>query len=364
MKKLYSPIALLAITLLAGSCKKDDDMEIVSLGTAGREFYFGEKVAVWATTTGGDVRDIRFDWSATGGSFDGWRTQNLYENLWVAPAQAGEYTVTVTAKKGGTTSTRSSQMKVTKYFFDEFQDNFTFNGAGWAQSNTTTVLRADSDPLKSFRDITASSTSGPNIRRPLTAAPLKIPFSVSANFGWKTFFRASSTITFSIFFEQPEANPDRPYMREIRWEIWPTVNPATTDNYQVRYETFVPQDSKSSKFSANTNTAATLPAPMPLINPVKGRVPALAMAANQEKRITFSIDANNIFHAYIDGQKWFESTGFKQWIDYCKAKWPDFEAPLAKEFRIALPARASANDAGSTLFLNSVYIVNDGEVLK
>jgi hypothetical protein len=359
MRKIYGAVLMLLLSILSFSCKKEK-IEIQTLSKAGDEFYFGEKVPVWAATTG-DLDKLKYSWSATGGTFDGWRTQDLYENLWIAPNTPGEYTVTVTAKDGKATSSRSTKMKVTRYFFDEFQSAFTFNGNGWTQSNTTQALITDSDANKAKVELTASATSGPNIRRTLNLAELKIPFSISTKFGWKTFFRANQAITVSVYFVQPAENANYPYMREIRWEIWPTVNPATTDNYQIRYETFVPENASSSKFSA---VGAVLPAPQPLFTPVKGRKPELAFANGVEKTISISIDASNVVHAYIDGVLWFQSNGFKDWLDFAKTKYPGFQDPIVKEFRIAFPARANNNETGSVLTVNSVYINNDGTILK
>lgn len=359
MKKIYGAVLMFSLSLFALSCKKDT-VSIETLSKAGEEFYFGEKVPVWAGTRG-DLRNLSYSWTATGGTFDGWRTQDLYENLWIAPAKVGEYTVTATAKDGKASASRSTTMKVTRYFFDEFQSSYTFDGNGWAQSNATATEITESDPDKARVELLANATSGPNIRRTLNLAELKIPFSISTKFGWKTFFRANQAITVSVYFVQPTANPNYPYMREIRWEIWPTVNPATTDNYQVRYETFIPANASSSKFSA---AGAVLPAPQPLITPVKGRKPELAIANGGEKTISISIDANNMVHAYIDGVLWFQSNGFKTWLDHVKGAYPGFEDPIVKEFRIAFPGKANNNEAGTVLTVNNVYINNDGTILK
>lgn len=363
MKKIYNPVLFFVMCLSIAACKKDDPVEIVTLSKAGREFYFGEKVPVWAGTSG-DLKNISYSWTASGGTFDGWRTQNLFENLWIAPTEVGEYTVSATAKSGKNTSTKATTMKVVRYFFDEFQDGFTTTGSGWAESNTDRKVVDNTDPQKSIIEISNKSTSGPNLRRSLNLAELKIPFSVSAQFGWKNYFRPNQAMQFNLIFVQPVANPTYPFMKEIRWEIWPTVNPATTDNYQIRYSTFKPVDAKSELFSANANNAASLPKPLPLKSPVKGKEPLLALEKGVEKKVTFSIDADHVFHAYIDGALWFTSNGFKDWLAYCKTTYPGFEDPIVKEFRVTLPSKANNDETPTTVFLNSVYIVNDGQILK
>jgi hypothetical protein len=357
MRKITLSIILIVLGMVTFSCKKGKDIEITSLGKSGEEFYYGEKVPVWAVTAG-DKDDISYDWSATGGSFDGYRTQHLFENLWVAPGVPGEYTVTATAKSGGHSSSKSTTLKVTRYFFDDFQSAYTLAGNGWSTSNTSNNLLTDNDPAVSRLELTASATSAPNVRRSLNLAELKIPFSIKTVLGWKTYFRPGSAIVISLYFNQP-ANPNYPYIREIRWEIWPTADPATTDNYQLRYETFIPATNVS-QFSTTGNVT---PAPLPLIDPVKGRIPALAIANGGYKNLSFSVDASNVFHAYVDGALWFTSNGIKDWLAYAKSKYAGFEDPVAREYRVTFPAKDGSNP-GTLLVMKSVYINNDGTILK
>ena len=357
MRTIYYCLSFAAVCIFTFSCKKDVEVEIQSLNKSGQEFYFGERVPVWASTNG-DLNGISYEWTATGGTFDGFRTQNLFENLWIAPSVAGEYMVTATAKNTGSNSSRSTNMKVTRYYFDEFQSAYTLNGNGWATSNTSNTLKNNTDAALSTLELTASSSSAPNVRRTLNLAELKIPFSIRTKLGWKNYFRAGQAITISLYFNQP-STPDIPYLREIRWEIWPTEPSATKDNYQIRYETFTPA-TNTSKFSTVGNA---LPLPLPLIEPVKGKQPDLEMTNGALKSLSFSIDANNVFHTYIDGQLWFTSNGVKDWLDYAKANFPGFQDPVAKEYRVAFPAKESSA-AGSTVVLKSVYINNDGEILK
>lgn len=351
-------LILLAVCTGAFSCKKDTGIQIESLNKGGSEFYFGEKVPVWASTNG-DKDGIVYSWSATGGSFDGNRTQNLFENLWIAPNEPGEYTITVTAKNGGSSSSKSTTVRVVRYYFDEFQSSYTLNGNGWSTSNSTNTLKTNTDAAQSTLELVSSSTSTPNIRRTLNLSELKAPLSIRTRLAWKTFFRAGQPFSISLFFIQP-SNPAIPYIREIRWEIWPTVDPVTTDNYQVRYETFIPA-TNTSKFSTVGNT---VPNPLPLIEPVKGKLPALAMAANEFRNFSMSLDAGNVFHAYVDGNLWFTSDGIKDWLTYAKTTFQGFEDPIAKEYRVTFPARQTSGSAGTLMVMKHVYINNDGEILK
>ncbi|MEJ8844070.1 hypothetical protein WG954_16885 [Lacibacter sp. H375] len=358
MRTINSSLAIITLSFLAFACKKGSGLKIESLNKAGEEFYFGERVPVWAATSG-DNNGTTYEWKATGGTFDGFRTQGLFENLWIAPSAAGDYTITATAKSSGGTSSKSTAMKVTRYFFDEFQSAFTLNGNGWSTTNTSNSLQTNVDTALSQLNLTSSSTNVPNVRRNLDLAELKIPFSVRTRLGWKTFFRTNSTIVISMFFNQP-SNPTYPYIREIRWEIWPTNNPATTNNYQIRYETFVPA-TNTSKFSAAGNV---FPNPLTLISPVSGRSAIFSLANGQLKNFSFSIDANEVFHAYVGGAEWFTSNGIKDWLTAARAAYPGFEEPSPKEYRVAFPARQTSSSSGTTLVMKHVYINNDGEILK
>jgi len=356
MRKLKIFFSIFIVSTLLFSCKKKVDISIDTLSKSGEEFYFGEKVPVWAGTEG-DKNGISYQWTATGGTFDGWRTQNLYENLWIAPDSVGEYTITATAKNGGSSSSKSMSMKVTRYFFDEFQSDYTFNGNGWSTSNTTNVLNNDVDPTKSTAEITAKSSSVPYISRNLDLADLSIPFSVRAKLGWKKYYRDGQPITISLYFNQP-ANPNVPFIREIRWEIYPTADTGKTNNYQIRFETFLPANN-SSKFSAEGNT---LPAPLPLVEPVSGKFGAFMMKDGDLKSFSLSVDANNVFYAYVDGTLWFTSNGIKDWLQYAKTTFPGYEEPLAKAFRISFPSKSGSK--ATTIVMKSVYINNNGEILK
>ena len=349
------------LCVVAVSCKKGDKVEILTLSKAGEEFYFGEKVKVWAGTQGGDNTTVSYKWTATDGTFDGWRTQNLFENLWIAPNKVGEYTVTATADHKGSTTTRSTSLKVTRYFFDEFQSKFTFDGNGWAIADLTANQISDNNPLASSLEVTASTVNKTAIlRRDLNLADLRIPLSIRTKLGWKTFFRAGQPIIISLFFKQPSENTNYPFLREIRWEYYPTVDPATTDSYQIRYETFIPASGKST-FSTAT---AVLPNPLALINPVKGKSTLFKSLSGVEKSLAFAIDANNVFTTYVDGVQWFSSNGIKDWLTYCKANYPGFQDPLASRFQIAYPGKANANETSTVGFVKSVYINNDGTILK
>jgi hypothetical protein len=368
MKALQKLIYISALGLIISSCKKEE-VEVVSLTKAGDEFYFGERVLVYAPTNG-DKDEISYNWDATGGYFLGQRVQNLFENIWVAPAQVGDYEMTVSARNGKTTSSKKSMMKVTRYFFDRFQSSrFTIspNGSslsnGWTQNNTSQAFTNSNDTTLSRIELTSSSTSGPRIQRLLNLAPLRMPFSIQTKLGYTAFPRTDQAYTISLFFTQPLKNLDNPYIREIRWEVWPT-RPGTADTYRLRFETFVPRTA-SSKFTP-TNVAPTTLDPSPgfLVNPANGRNTIFLSNANQIKTLTFSIDKDYVFTAKVDGVLFTTSNAIKDWLTFARANYSNFEEPLAREYRIAFPARQTSTSAATTMFVRSVYINNDGTNLN
>lgn len=349
------------------SCKKDPEIELVSLNKIGEEHYFGERVLMWASTEG-DKQDMTYEWKATGGTFEGSKTQDRFENVWVAPNQTGQFEVTSTAKNGKSSSTKTSTLNVKRYFFDHFQSPNTFIGQGWpgwAQTNASSTLLNSDDKLTSNVLIVPARVNASdldvNVRKVLSLAELKIPFSVRAKMGFRTYFKPGASFCISLTFRQPRANPDRPFIREIRWEVFPSPTNATSVNYQIRYEVFTPAKNLS-VFSSNTGV---YPVANPLINPVTGRNnPLFTMTSNVAKNFTFSIGSDETFITHVDGVEWFRSTGIKDWLTAARAQYAGFEAPIANEFRILMPGRAANNLPVSQLFVNSVYINNDGTILN
>lgn len=362
--KLFTVIVAAGIVFTG--CKKDPEVELVSLNKIGEEHYFGEKVLMWASTEG-DKKGMTYEWKATGGTFEGERTQNLFENVWIAPRQVGQFDVSSTAKNGKSSSTRSTNMNVTRYFFDHFQSPnlFTGNGwPGWALSNAGFTRRNVDDKLTSAVGILSTRVNASNtdaiFRKVLDAAELRIPFSIRSKIYYVNPFKTGAPFSISLTFRQPRTNPERPFIREIRWEIYPSPTNATSINYQIRYEVFTPSKNQS-VFSTNTGV---YPAATPLLNPISGRNNTLfTMPSNTPKLFTFSISADETFVAHVDGVEWFRSNGIKDWLTAARAQYPDFAAPLANEFRLLIPGQVTGQPS-PILFVNSVYINNDGTILN
>jgi hypothetical protein len=332
---------------LFSACEKEDAVEILTLGKAGDYFYFGEKVPVW-TGVDGDRTAITYNWECTGGNFDGWRTQHLFENLWIAPTEAGEYTVTVTAKNGSKSDSRQTKMKVVNYFTDNFEYG-SKNPAAWAVSNTTLEYGSSvGDPNdKTVIIPSTSNTADAQFRRTLTGVPLVPPFSIRTKMmytGYKTVTNvtASNGATFfSIFFVQPTTNTDKPYIRELRWEFCPPAA-GTNDNWRLRMESFLPATSKS---VWATNAGNNNPIPAPFLATIQGRNALLNFAANQYHTFTLTVDADWNFSAYVDGNAFvLKSDAMKRFVT---ANGLNHLNMQVREFRLTTP-RKSASSAANT----------------
>lgn len=347
----YCTIFAFCIGIFA--CKKDITAKIESLNKPGEQFYFGEWVPVWVEATGMGESPY-YDWTATGGMFENERTQHLRENLWIAPSEKG--TFTVTASSNG--ASKSATMEVVRYFFDEFQSAYTINGNGWGASNSTTTLMDSTDAAVSRLQVASSSSSNGSVQRTFTTVPLGFPMCVRTRLSWTKHFKPGGEFYISLYFVQPLDNPTFPYIREIRLEVYPTVDPATTNNYQIRYETYTPS-TNISNFSTSTST---LPGALPLKNPTTGMDPLFQMGDGQQKNFTISIDASNALSIYIDGNLWLQSNGIKDWLAYAKAHYPGFKDPVFKQYKMTFPGKDGSN--ATTMQMKSVYISNDGELLK
>ncbi|MDR0698025.1 MAG: hypothetical protein LBG28_02220 [Tannerella sp.] len=307
-------IILMFVVALLAACEKEP-VTILTLGKAGDYFYFGEKVQVW-TGVDADLHHVTYDWECTGGQFDGVRTQHLFENLWIAPDQPGEYLITVTAHTATDSDVRQTKMKVTGYFAEDF-DYGSKNPAGWASSNTTLAyedLNVNGTVDKVVRVPATSNSSNPQLRRSMTGVPLTPPFSVRTKMmyaGYKAVTGANDVTTanyatyLSLTFVQPTTNPEKPYIREIRWEFCPPVE-DTKKNWRLRMESYTPATGKSAWATANGNNMAN-PAPF-FANTIDGWNELFSFAANTFHTFSMTIDADWKFSAYVDGIAFVEKS--------------------------------------------------------
>jgi len=182
MKKIkYSLYVLLALMAFSGCQKEKGNVQIVSLSKKGSEFFFGEKVTVWATANIDDhsgaayASDATYKWECDGGSFTG--VPGLFENVWVAPKAAGKYTVTLTVSDKGSTDIRKTEMNVSSYFYDKFESTTT----AWKNSDTRVTYNKTLGRME-LSVSTAGKFTG-NFRYEFADTALKAPFSCKADIG-------------------------------------------------------------------------------------------------------------------------------------------------------------------------------------
>jgi hypothetical protein len=361
---MFTKYHILGVVLLLtlAACEDDMAVQIDTLSKGGDTFHFGEKVVVWAGVNG-DIGNIGYDWSCTGGSFYGPYTQHLFENLWIAPNEPGNYTVKVVAKTGKESDYRETNMKVTNYFFEYFENSQ--NPSGWAGGNGTrtftTTTGKDGGTVTCLQN-QSTATSDSYIRKPLTDIPLEPPFSVQATFKYSR-YRSATQVTssghgmwMSIYFVQPDGQYDKPFIREIRWELCPPAT-GSAANWRLRMESYVLASNRS-RWAANNGT--NLPVPEPFVpNLISGRNPMFAFGANTYKTMSMTIDENLNFSAYFDGQLFVDkSPAIKNFL-----KAHDIENSrklIVKEFRFTQPRKSSSSAAnGETTFLFTEVRINN-----
>jgi hypothetical protein len=347
-KKLY-PILWMAVAALLATACEEETVEIVTLSKAGDTFYFREKVPVWLGVNG-DLYDITYEWECTGGSFSGENTQNLYENLWVAPAEPGIYIVKATARNGNQKDTRETSMKVTNYLTETFDsptsyvyNNTVLNIGGWTSSNTTWVWLSTGGV-----EIPCTGTNAPRITS-ATLSSLLPPYSVGAEFKY-TMHRSVTDATatrqgtvFCIVFAQHSTIRDKPYIRELRWIFSPSPA-ATTRNWSLRLESFVPNTGKSTVVTVS-----------------QGVDSRYTFAANTVHRFSVTLDADFNLSLYVDGVTVIDKSDAipKFYTDQgmSRDEWTEMRAT---QFKFDTPGKSASSVAnGETTYVITKVQIND-----
>jgi hypothetical protein len=295
MNKIKYLCLLLSVVLLFG-CEKDDfTVKVDSVSKYGSEFFQGQKVQVWVSAETGDLGNTTFNWECDGGSFSG--PQHLFQNVWVAPRQAGEYLITCTVEVNGKSDKRSTRMVVGPYFFDKFS----FASTNFTLSNFTATYANGELLLVGSR----SNTRG-SFRRAFADTALYNPFTYKADMAWRGKYKnATSSMYYRLQFDKPRRNDGskvKQYIREIRLEMWPTST-GTANNYSLRYEVF------NSEFSMATWTTIE-----------QGRKPefvftdgAKAPDGKGMRTITIGVDANFTTTVTLDGNPVIQSDAISAW---------------------------------------------------
>jgi hypothetical protein len=306
-----------------------DEVQIQTLSKFGEEFYFGEKVVVWAGTETNNLANVKYTWECDGGSFSG--PQYLFENLWIAPKVPGIYNVKVTAKVGDKISTRETKMKVSYFFFENFHNNL--NLSTWASSNATITFDLTKNKAQCVGNSTTSTTGYGNFYR-LLPDSLKIPFSILSNAGFEIFRNATSYLQYRVLFKTPD-DLATPFIREIRWQFLPKAI-GTTKNLKIQFETYQPNTIKST-----WNDLL-----------VDGVNPLGAITENSYEDFSLSLAADTIFYAYRNTQLVSSSSAIRTWLrDH-----PN-EHPVVSSVYWTFPS------SSTTMWFDNFYIVNDGSIL-
>jgi hypothetical protein len=330
----------MATAMLTVACKDEESIEITSLSKGGSTFYFGEKVPVW-TCLNQNPGNVTYDWDCTGGFFDGIFTQHLYENLWVAPREAGEYTVQVTANAGNQSETRQTKMKVTNFYLDTFENVNAQNSAGWTLSGATVEWGNGAMIVKSqyndrdasvFREFPVSDDLEP---------PLSIQIKMNYS-GYRTVTgnanSASNGGTYiRLAFTQPAANPDKPFVQYLSWIVCP-VTPGSNSYLDIRQNT--PQTGASSAISSvgTKNSFMTFP-------------------ANETHTFTITLDSDLLITTSFDGQTVVNRSDIIAKFVSDNAVEQSFNV---RELRILVPRKSSASaELGETTWNVTQVQIND-----
>lgn len=332
MKKInfFNSLIIVIVAAFMGACSTDDDVEIKTLSKYGDNFYFGEKVVVWAGTDTKDIANVTYKWECDGGTLSG--PQYLYENLWIAPNVPGIYTVRVTAKVGSKTSTRETKMKVSYYFFDIFDSEL--NYAGWVATDAKMNFDVAN---KKMICVGTTPTTYANIKRQFTET-LNFPFSIFNNFGFQNFRGNTSYVQYRLFFKLPK-DLSSYYLREIRWQFVPKAS-GTIKNLKIQFETYQPNTGLNKYYDIVADTISPL-----------GK-----MTDKSYEDFSMSIDADTVFYAYRQNQLVSKSFAIRDWL----REHPN-EHPIASQMSWSFPGTTTTTATG--VEFKNFYIVDNGTIL-
>jgi PKD repeat protein len=242
-----------------------------------------------------DLKDAKYIWECDGGTFSG--PKNLFQNVWVAPRKAGEYTVTCTVEANGESDTRSTTMTVGDYFFDKFSVAST----NFSLSNFTATYANGEVRLVGSK----SNTRG-SFRREFGDTALVNPFTYKADMAWRDKYKnTTSSMYYRMQFNKPvryDGSKVKQYIREIRLELWPTAT-GTNKNYSLSYEVF------SSVFSTSTwTTIESARKDQFVFTDGAKAADKLGM-----RPISISVDANFNILVGLDGATVLQTDAIKTW---------------------------------------------------
>lgn len=282
MKK-YVVYLLLSVAGFFSACDNEGSVNIVSLNTFGSKVCRNDNVKVFvsAETSGEDLPT--YEWGCSGGALT--NPPGLFENVWKAPNEPGEYEIWVTVERNGAKDTRRAKITVLdELFYSDFEAPY-YN-EGYSNSNMT----LKQDTKTGSVSLTASKDEARfqrNWDAELGVAP---PYSMQMKYQ-PTSFKADNVIDFRIAFMALEEELAR-RLSNINFSVEPL-----TGEYCIKcnyYDMFTGMDV--------------------VLELEKGQNDLLK-SMNIWRYIAISIDETNRFVVYCDGTKLVESNILSEHFD-------------------------------------------------
>ena len=274
MKNFLINILLLTGILLA-SCSDDGSVKIVSLNTFGNKVCMGDRVKVFVSAEIEGEELPTYTWNCNGGTMT--NPQGLFENIWQAPMQPGEYEIWVTVECCGAKETRRAKMTVLdELFYTNFETPY-YN-EGYSNSSMTLAQDTKTGSLK----LTSSKDKGV-FQRNWNDETLVPPYSMQMRYNPQDKFGSGKTMDFRIAFSAVSGVTKT--LRDVNFSVEPT-----SGKYKV-YCTY---------YNMNSGAIETIDG--------ENGTDAVFKFTKAWKYISVSVDRSNKFIVYFDGNKYLEST--------------------------------------------------------
>lgn len=352
MKQINQYLSVLFAVLLIAGCEEEPFVEIDSVSAMGDEFFFNQKIKVWAAIKTDNLPAARYTWSCDGGRLT--QPQSLDENTWLSPREPGIYNITCVVDVDGVKRSRTRQMFVSGLYFDKFErtpHTLTTNS-----STASLVLDQTTGTSHLETRVTTITASRGYVQRAFDDAQLHAPFSIKAKLGWLSNFPVnpvtinSVTAQNTIYYEWTlNRDPDRLdnlYVDNIVFEWYPRgrTTPALANNGILRYRVR----------NVATNGTTT--------NTVNFNHPGLNFAQGELKQVSMSLDANYIFHFFVGGVEVATTDAIAQWRTTNGSQ----DDIYINQWRINYVSNTSQNasSAPPVIYIDDVVALDDGTVLQ
>ncbi len=312
MKKVLYSIFILLAGVLVTSCSDDSYVNVISVNTFGNKVCRNDNVKVFVTVDTDWDEKPSYKWGCNGGSMT--NPQGLFENVWKAPNEPGTYEIWVEVESGKSKDKRSAYITVTdELFYSNFETPY-YN-EGYSNSSMT-LAQQSSNCLK----LTSSGNKGVFQRNWGTA--LKAPYSMQMQYNPQTFSKGY-TIDFRIAFN--ELDESNKILRDVNFSVEPNTGATSV------YAQYVNKgNGMIESYTTNQQTISDF------------------KFTKKWKYVSVSLDANNKFIVYADGEKLLES-------DILTSQFPQSSYPI-KGSGVAMTNKAVA-------WLDDMTVMDNGEIL-